>query len=72
MRRRDATRRARRAGARVRRKVASNTDILVKGAQPPGNGKADAKGQKLLETDHERERGHHSRVIAEPDFLALI
>lgn len=72
MRRHDAARRAMRAGARVRPKVASDTDILVKGAEPPGGWKAEAKGQKLLDVDHERERGHHIRVIRERDFLALI
>jgi NAD-dependent DNA ligase len=72
MRRHEAARRARRAGARVRARVASDTDILVQGAAPPGGWKADAKGQKLLDADHERERGHHIRVIRERDFMALV
>jgi hypothetical protein len=34
--------------------------------------KADDKGQKLLDVDRERERGHEVCVIDERQFLALL
>lgn len=67
----EAGRRAKRAGAVIRNRITSETDILVKGSAPPGGWKADAKGQKLLEVDRERERGHEIHVIGDRAFLAL-
>ena len=51
--------------------MTGDTDILAQGVAPAGGWKADAKGQKLLDADHERERGREVRVIDERDFIAL-
>ncbi len=65
MMRRDAAMFAKRAGARVRAKVTSETNIMVQGAVPPRGWKADAQGQKGLDADHEREQGHDIQIIGE-------
>jgi hypothetical protein len=41
------------------------------GGQSP-NWKAEKKGQKLLELDHEQEHGHRIAVITEKRFQKLI
>jgi serine/threonine protein kinase len=60
-----------RAGGISQAKVSRTTDILVVGEQSP-NWKAEKKGQKLLDLDHERERGHRIAVITEKRFQKLI
>jgi serine/threonine protein kinase len=70
MRRREAMSLAKLHGARVQPKVTSRTDIIVQGATSK-QWKADIKGQKLLDVDRERERGHDIRVINEREFLTL-
>lgn len=70
--RRAAALRAKRAGALVRAKVTAETDVLVQGAAPAHGWKADAQGQKALDVDYERERGHDVRIIDERDFLTLV
>jgi serine/threonine-protein kinase len=60
-----------RAGGIPQARVSSSTDILVVGDQAP-NWKAEEKGQKLLDLDHERELGHRIAVITEKRFHKLI
>ena len=60
-----------RAGGISQAKVSRTTDILVVGEQSP-HWKAEKKGQKLLDLDHERERGHQIKVITEKRFQNLI
>ncbi len=60
-----------RAGGISQSKVSRTTDILVVGEQSP-RWKAEKKGQKLLDLDHERERGHQIKVITEKRFQNLI
>ena len=60
-----------RAGGISQTAVSSTTDILVVGEQSP-HWKAEKKGQKLLDLDHERERGHRIKVITEKQFQNLL
>jgi BRCT domain type II-containing protein len=60
-----------RAGGISQANVSRTTDIVVMGEQSP-NWKAEKKGQKLLDLDHERERGHPIVVITEKRFQNLI
>jgi serine/threonine protein kinase len=60
-----------RAGGISQSKVSRTTDILVVGEQSP-NWKAEKKGQKLLDLDHEREHGHRIAVITEKRFQNLL
>src|SRR5208282_6937358 len=50
-----------RAGGISQAKVSRTTDILVVGEQSP-HWKAEKKGQKLLDLDHEQEQGHRIAV----------
>lgn len=52
-------------------KVTSQTVIIVQGATAKG-WEADLKGQKLLDVNRERERGHDICVIGEREFLMLV
>jgi eukaryotic-like serine/threonine-protein kinase len=70
IRRADAKTLARKAGAIVEDGVSHSTDVLVLGDQSP-HWKAEAKGQKLLDVDHEVERGHDIAIVNESRFLAL-
>lgn len=60
-----------RAGGISQTKVTRTTDILVVGEQSP-NWKAERKGQKLLDLDHEGERGHRIAIISERRFESLV
>jgi serine/threonine protein kinase len=60
-----------RAGGIWQSNVSRTTDILVVGEQSP-HWKAEKKGQKLLDLDHERERGHEIKVITEKRFQNLV
>ena len=60
-----------RAGGISQAKVSRTTDILVVGEQS-AHWKAEMKGQKLLDLDNERERGHQIAVITERRFQNLI
>jgi serine/threonine protein kinase len=60
-----------RSGGIWQSNVSRTTDILVVGEQSP-HWKAEKKGQKLLDLDHERERGHEIKVITEKRFQNLI
>ena len=71
MSRREAAGLAKRRGAHVQLRVTSRTDVVVRGAIAEV-WKADDKGQKLLDVDRERERGHEVCVIDERQFLALL
>jgi hypothetical protein len=62
---------ARKAGAIVEARVSHITDIVVVGDQSP-HWKAEEKGQKLLDVDHEAERGHTIALVKESRFLALV
>ena len=62
---------ARKAGAMVEDKVSHRTDVVVVGDQSP-HWKAEEKGQKLLDVDHEAERGHEIALMSESRFLALV
>jgi serine/threonine protein kinase len=66
----DAKKLARKAGAIVENQVSHATDILVVGDQSP-HWKAEKKGQKLLDVDHEAERGHKIALVTESRFLKL-
>jgi len=67
----DAKKLARKAGALVQASVGHETDLVVVGDQSP-HWKAGEKGQKLLDVDHEAERGHQIAIIREFRFLALV
>lgn len=69
--REEAIRSATRAGGIIQRKVGHNTDIVVFGDGSP-LWKADRKGQKLLDVDSERDRGHDIALLTERRFLALV
>ncbi len=71
LRRADAKKLARKAGAKVEDRVSHSTDVLVVGDQSP-HWKAEKKGQKLLDVDHESERGHEIAIVKESRFLALV
>ena len=60
-----------RAGGISQAKVSHTTDILVVGEQSP-HWKAEKKGQKLLDLDHEGERGHRIAMITEERFQNLV
>ena len=60
-----------RAGGISQARVTRATDILVVGEQSP-NWKAEKKGQKLLDLDHEGERGHRIAIISEQRFQNLV
>jgi serine/threonine protein kinase len=62
---------ARKAGATVEARVSQLTDVVVVGDQSP-HWKAEAKGQKLLDVDHEAERGHAIALVQESRFLTLV
>lgn len=62
---------ARKAGAIVENGVSHATDVLVVGDQSP-RWKAEEKGQKLLDVDHEAERGHEIALMTEARFLTLV
>jgi serine/threonine protein kinase len=62
---------ARKAGAIVEARVSHLSDIVVVGDQSP-HWKAEEKGQKLLDVDHEAERGHHIAIVRESRFLTLV
>ena len=49
----------------------THIDVVVVGGQSP-HWKAEAKGQKLLDVDHEAERGHAIALVKESRFLALV
>jgi Protein kinase domain len=61
----------RQAGGISQARVTRTTDILVLGQQSP-HWKAEKKGQKLLDLDHEGEHGHRIAVITEKRFQNLI
>ena len=67
----DAKKLARKAGASVEATVSHRTDVVVVGDQSP-RWKAEEKGQKLLDVDHEAERGHKIAIVKESRFLALV
>lgn len=69
--RKDANLLVKRAGGISQAKVSRTTDIVVVGEQSP-HWKAEKKGQKLLDLDHEREHGHRIAVISEKRFQNLI
>jgi serine/threonine-protein kinase len=71
IRRADAKRLARKAGAIVESQVSHATDVIVLGDQSP-HWKAEQKGQKLLDLDREAERGHEIRLVKESRFLKLV
>jgi len=62
---------AKKAGELVENRVTQQTDIVVVGGQSP-HWKAEAKGQKLLDVDHEAERGHVIALLKESRFLTLV
>jgi eukaryotic-like serine/threonine-protein kinase len=71
MRRAAAQKLARKAGAIVEARVSHVTDIVVVGDQSP-HWKAEEKGQKLLDVDHEAELGHKIALVKESRFLTLV
>jgi len=71
MTRTEAARLARRAGAHVQAKVGGSTDVVVEG-KASGQWLARSKGQKLLDADRERERGHGVAIVSERQFLRLV
>jgi serine/threonine protein kinase len=71
MRRAAAQKLAKQAGAIVEARVSHNTDVVVVGDRSP-HWKAEAKGQKLLDVDHEAERGHQIALVKESRFRALV
>ena len=71
LRRADAKKLARKAGALVEDRVSRGTDLLVVGDQSP-HWKAERKGQKLLDVDREAELGHRIALVTEARFLKLV
>jgi NAD-dependent DNA ligase len=71
IRRSDARKLARKAGAIAQARVGHDTDLVVVGDRSP-HWKAGEKGQKLLDVDHEAERGHRIAMLEESRFLALV
>jgi serine/threonine protein kinase len=71
MRRAAAQKLARKAGAIVESRVSHTTDVVVVGDRSP-HWKAEQKGQKLLDVDHEAERGHNIALVKESRFLTLV
>lgn len=71
IRRAEAKKLARKAGAIVEDRVSRGTDVLIVGDRSP-HWKAEEKGQKLLDVDHEAERGHRIAVVRESRFMALV
>lgn len=71
LRRADAKRIARKADAIVEDRVSHGTDVIVVGHQSP-HWKAEQKGQRLLDVDHEAERGHEIAFVTEAQFLTLV
>ena len=67
----DAKKLARKAGAIVEDRVSHRTDVLIVGDHSP-HWKAEEKGQKLLDVDHEAELGHQIAVVTEDRFLTLV
>jgi eukaryotic-like serine/threonine-protein kinase len=67
----DAKKLARKAGALLEDRVSHTTDVLVVGDHSP-HWKAQEKGQKLLDVDHEAERGHAIVLLTEARFLTLV
>jgi eukaryotic-like serine/threonine-protein kinase len=65
-----AQRLVKRAGGIVEKSVSHRTDVVVTGGQSP-HWKAEKKGQKLLDVDHERELGHPIAIITERRFQTL-
>lgn len=65
-----AQRMVKRVGGLVERHVSHITDVLVVGTDSPF-WKADRKGQKLLDIDRERERGHYIVIMNERRFKDL-
>jgi len=59
------------AGGILQKQVGPTTDIVVIGEQSP-HWKAESKGQKLLDLDREKERGHAIAVITERRFKSLL
>jgi len=66
-----AQRLVKKAGGVVESKVSHRTDVVVLGEQSP-HWKAEKKGQKLLDLDHERELGHAIAMITERRFQRLV
>jgi eukaryotic-like serine/threonine-protein kinase len=71
LRRADAKKLARKAGAIIENAVSQATDLIVVGDRSP-HWKAEGKGQKLLDVDREAERGHKIAIVTESRFLALV
>lgn len=69
--RKNAIKLLQRSGGVWQAKVSQTTDVVVVGEQSP-HWIAEQKGQKLLDLDRERERGHRIAVITEKRFEALI
>lgn len=70
IRRARAQRMVKNVGGIVERRVSHLTDVLVVGSDSP-LWKADSKGQKWLDLDRERERGHCVAVVDERRFTIL-
>ena len=71
IRRAEAKKLARKAGATVEDRVTQSTDVVVVGDQSP-HWIAEKKGKKLLDVEHEGERGHEIAIVEESRFLALV
>ena len=69
--RKDAKLLLKKAGGIAEDRVSRRTDVVVVGEQSH-HWKADKKGQKLLDVDHELELGHRIAVIAESRFQNLL
>ena len=67
----DAKLLVKKAGGIVEDRVSRRTDVAVVGEQSR-HWKADKKGQKLLDVDHQLEPGHRIAVIAESRFRNLV
>jgi len=69
--RKDAKSLVTKGGGVVENQVSHRTDVVVVGEQSR-HWKAEKKGQKLLDVDHELELGHRIAVITESRFRKLL
>jgi serine/threonine protein kinase len=69
--RREASRLARKSGARIAEKITATTDVVVRG-KPSANQNAGTRGVKLIKVSAMRSRGVQIRVIQEKRFMRLV
>jgi BRCT domain type II-containing protein len=72
MRRADAARAARRAGAKIHGGPSAQTNVVVRGQPNPLQAAGRAGGLKLMEIKRLREKGHKITLLSEAQFRRLV